>query len=523
MANTQNNKSENTSESAKKASEDLESTGKEAEESKKKIEGVGKALQDLSKGATPLDLLIDKLNDMGGVGTVVAGVFSLIGSAISTAIERSSEFYKSLTQIKGINGQVGNLAKAITTAATGSVSRQDIADFLNATDDIFSAYGNSATAMQEQAGFINDLIGLYQDSAAAADAYRSVILLSSEAQKEYAEYVARANEIMQQTPAARLQTMKNELSELVTIIGNDLLGVLKPLLSMISSIITSVRNLRGQTGTLGLSEEQQYSELQALAEEYGTTLEELNTIQKGGYTSSLDEVHTADMGGVFGAETEADRIQSETEAYDAQAESVGGLDETFKKLGETIAILLDTFLTLFDAVGPGLLDLASGIATVVSAIISWLDNTGLLIPVLSRALGVIVALKVASLMQAAAQQKAAMAALQAIPQIAANTAAEGANAVAKTASAAAGSWGAAVPIILGAVAAGVAGLAMFGIFSSGSGSSGSGSVSTSGTSNAYSGTAQESQKTEVTVYLDGKKVNDGLATEASYSEEVRIT
>lgn len=341
----------------------------------KRLEDTGKTISNIAHNYTqPLQILIDKLASLGGAGKLLAGVFTAVGVAISTATEASKKFYTSLNSIKGINGHIGDLAKAITTAATGSVTRQDIADFLGATGELFQ----STTAIQQNTSFINNLIGLYGDVNLAVKKFNEVVLLSSDSQKQFAEYAERANKIIQQTPAARLQATSNALKEIVVTIGNDLLYVLKPVLTVISGIVDAVRRLNNAAGASGLTEAEAYEQLQKLAEEYGVTLEELNQIERGTFVSSLDEVTSAGQG-----------ILGEDNVFAPAQEDASALNDTLVETTPTMQNLIDLvsslwhiISTIFDALGPDLSEVLRSLAQIISSFVRLLKESGALDTVL---------------------------------------------------------------------------------------------------------------------------------------------
>lgn len=460
----------------------------------RRLEDMGKTISNIAYNYTqPLQILIDKFSSLGGTGKLLAGVFTAVGVAISTATEASKKFYTSLNSIKGINGHIGDLAKAITTAATGSVTRQDIADFLKATGELFQ----STTAIEQNASFINNLIGLYGDVNLAVMKFNEMILLSSDSQKQFAEYAERANKIIQQTPAARLQATSNALKEIVVTLGNDLLYVLKPVLTVISGITDAIRRLNNATGTQGLTEAEAYKQLQKLAKEYGVTLEELNQIERGTFVSSLDEVTSAGQG-----------ILGEDNVFAPAQEDASALNDTLVETTPTMQNLIDLvsslwhiISTIFDAIGPPFIEILAGLTDIVSAFVDWANAAGILKPILMGVLGVILGIKAAQLGQAIASIVSSFVSMVVPVQTA--TTALWANAGAGIAAAGASSMGIAVPIIVAAIGAGLAAL---GIASS------VGSVSTQGSAeNEYSGVGQDvSDNANVTLYIDGDKVNSAL-------------
>lgn len=444
----------------------------------------------------PLQAITGILDNMGGKAMVLSGAFEFVASAIDKSVKASKAFYVQLNKITGINGNVGKLAEAITAAASGSVTRQQISEFLSATGTLFKDAG----VMQSQLGYVKDLIGLYGDVNTAVQKFQNSLFLSAEDQKNFSEYAKKANEIIQQSPAAQLEATSNALNEIVVTIGGDLLYVLKPVLTMISSIAGALRELNGESKGQGLTEAEVYTRLQGLAEEYGMTLEELNDIEKGLFTSSLDEV-TSVGSGVFDGSSLSIMSDESTEDATANIDSIG---DHFKTLEDIILDVWNTFSILFDTVGPGLLSFVEGVTDVVSSIMSWADEVGVLEPVMSMlfgVLGAIVALKFSGWVAGVIQSLVALIA----PTAAATTAQTG---LATAGMAAAGSttFGAAIPIIIAAIGAGVAGLAAFGLNSAGSG------AAVSIPQNEYAGTDKSIEENmSVEVVLDGDKVNSALS------------
>lgn len=468
-----------------------------ADDKIERYEKIGDTLKDLANSIeNPVQAVIDKFDSLGGKAKIVAGAFSFLTDVITESITASKELYTNLNKIVGINGNVGKLAEAITSAATGSVTRKQISEFLSATGTLFK----DATVMQDQLGYVNNLIGLYGDVNTAVQKFQNSLFLSADAQKEFSEYAQRANEIIQQSPAARLEATSNALKEMVVTIGGDLLYVLQPLLSLVGAIADTLRALNNESKGQGLSEAQVYEKLQALAEEYGMTLEELNDIEKGLFTSSLDEVMSVGSGivdesGVFGVSTDA---------LEETADQTTILTEDFTELHNILVSIWEIFTTLFEAIGPSLLSLTSDVLGVVSGFIDWLDKAGLLEPLMGSLLGIMLAIAAIKFSSWISSVVSALTTLTASATTA--TAAQTGLAVSGMAAAASTSYGIAVPIILAALGIGIAGLASYGL--SVSGSSGSSSVGT----NDYDGVDKSvSDNSNVEVVLDGNKVNSALS------------
>lgn len=482
---------------------DMKRADDAAKAATKQAEKMGEAISRIARGYTqPLQLLIDKFNALGGQGKLLAGVFTAVGVAISSATEASKRFYNSLNSIKGINGNVGELAKAITTAATGSVTRQDIADFLSATSELFS----NTTAIQQNTSFINNLIGLYGDVNTAVNKFNSVLMLSTQDQAKFAEYAEKANKIIQQSPTAQLQATTNALKELVVTLGSDLLYVLKPVITLISGIAEAIRKLNGETGSHGLSEAEVYQQLNELAKQYGMTLEELNQIEKGSFLSSLDEVTSTGQGvleGVFGESTE------QTTELNTELEKTPTI---IQSIIDVVATLWSSLQEVFELIGQPFLEIIGWVTELIARFLDWADSVGILTPIVGGLVAAFVALKAVQLAQAIAGIITQFVAMVAPTQAA--TTALWSNAAAGIAAAGSSTFGIAVPVIVGAITAGLIALGLSG-FTSGGGYSGSGA---SATTNQYDGVGQDMRdNAQVSVYMDGDLVNDALARSRSNS------
>lgn len=477
---------------------------------------LGDTVKSIAENFTkPLDLLIDKFNEMGssgsGAGKLLAGAFAAVGIAITQATESSKEFIRTLGQIKGINGNVGQLAQAITAAATGSVSKQDIADFLAATSDLFA----NAQAQMNQLGLIQNLIAAYGDVTVAASKFRDILMLSEESQKAIVSAIEKQAQLMENTPEAKLEAQAEALEEIAVTIGTDLMTILEPLLALISSLADAMRTLSDITVSDGTRAEAIQEEIE-LTEEEKKALEELNAIELGGYTSSLDEVHTSE-GALIDEEAESTGLGINSAAVDEVDNSFQELKETFTELTSVLTDIWDIFSTIAASIGPVILDIIGWVADLVGGFLEWLDSIGLLRPALTALLGVVMG--IAAIKFANWVQQGISALISMIAPTTAATAAQASLATASLAAAGASTYGIAVPIILAAIAAGVAGLAALGVFSSG-GSSGSTSSYTP--SNSYGGTSAETSAPQVTIYMDGKKVSDGLANSNYYDSEVKV-
>lgn len=492
--------------------DDVQNAIERARENSAKL---GDTIKSIAQDFTnPLDLLINQFNEMGsagsGAGKLLSGAFAAVGIAITQATESSKEFIRTLGQIRGINGNVGQLAQAITAAATGSVSKQDIADFLAATSDLFA----NAQAQINQLGLIQNLIAAYGDVTVAASKFRDILMLSEESQEAIVSAIEKQAQLMENTPEAKLEAQAEALKEIAVTIGTDLMTVLKPLLALISSLADAMRTLSDITVSDGTRAEAIQEEIE-LTEEEKKALEELNAIELGGYTSSLDEVHTSE-GALISEEGDSTGLGINPAAVDEVDNSFQDLKETFTELTEVLVNIWDIFSTISASIGPVLLDIIGWVADLVGGFIEWLDATGLLRPVLVALLGVVTA--IAAVRFANWVQQGISALLSMIAPTVAATTAQAGLATASMAAAGASTFGTAIPVILAAIAAGVAGLASMGVFSGGSGL-----VATSSTAtNSYGGTSEETNTPQVTIYMDGKKVSDGLANSNYYDSEVKV-
>lgn len=504
------------------------SVSKEIDETTQKTRKLEDTLKGLEMSTrSPLQAIINKFREMGAEGNntakILVGAFSLIAVSIATATRASQNFIKTLGSIKGINGNLGELAKAITTAATGSVSRQDIADFLSATSDLFT----SAQAQTNQLGLIRNLIAAYGDVTVAANKFRNITMLSAESQAAMVTAIEKQAQAMENTPEGKLIAAQKALQEIVVTIGTDLMEVLRPAFALVSSFADALRALSKQSSSRGTRAEALKEELE-LTEAETKALQELSDLERSGFTTSLDEVHATGVGFI----SEDDSVLGLNSAkVDNITSSFDSLKESMSDVAGTLALIWHTFSDMLAQVGPGLLDLFAWVVDIAAGFITWANNAGILKPLLIAVAGAITAIKIATVLSNIAQRQNIAAISEGVGMLTAqnsalaantaflgvNTAAKGANAAAGIAAAGASTFGVAVPIILAAIGAGIAGLAAMGIFSGG----GSGGTS-SNVSNTYSGTMQETQRAQVNVYLDGKKVNDELANSRYYDEEVVI-
>lgn len=492
--------------------DDVQDAIKRARENSAKL---GDTIRSIAEDFTnPLDLLINQFNEMGsagsGAGKLLSGAFAAVGIAITQAAESSKEFIRTLGQIKGINGNVGQLAQAITAAATGSVSKQDIADFLAATSDLFA----NAQAQMNQLGLIQNLIAAYGDVTVAASKFRDILMLSEESQEAIVSAIEKQAQLMENTPEAKLEAQAEALKEIAVTIGTDLMTVLKPLLAFISSLADAMRTLSDITVSDGTRAEAIQEEIE-LTEEEKKALEELNAIELGGYTSSLDEVHTSE-GALIDEEADSTGLGINPDAVDEVDDSFQELKETFTEISDVLTDIWTIFTSIMDSIGPAFLDIIGWVLDLANGFLSWLDSIGLLQPVLAALLGTLLAIAAIKFANWVQQGISALISLIA-PTVAATTAQAG-LATASLAAAGASTFGTAVPVILAAIAAGVAGLAAFGVFSGGGGVS----TTSSTASNSYGGTSEETNAPQVTIYMDGKKVSDGLANVNYYDNEVKV-
>lgn len=474
------------------------------------------SLSDAAKSVANLTDQIQQLkltqaaNFITKVGNVISGglksAFKSISSVVKTAIDNNDRFFQSLNQIVGINGKVGELGTTLRNLAGGVVGKQDLADFFGKTGNIIAG----ADAMEQQAKYARDLIAAYGSIDTAAEKYRNIMLLSIEDQKTALALVERQAEIVENSAAGQIQAIQTQMSDAMDNIGQSILYTLKPLIDFIGQVATAFRELSGVSElddkTAALEKNLQLTEEEKrVAEE----LNEIERLQANGFTSSLDEVH--ETGSVYvEAQTEGDQAQEDADKIvDAEGQKQEAMGQTSEKayqiaeamtsVFEIVKSVGEIFSEVFDAIGPELLDIIGWVADVVSGFTSWADSVGALKPILVSLIAIITAVKTAQLALAAANALASVSAIAATGPAALVTA---------------GIVGAAVGVGVG-IMAGV-GLSV--------GSSGVSTPSVdTGSSNDYTGTKNESGTSQVSVYLDGKKVNDALANEDYFNTEVSIT
>lgn len=447
---------------------------------------------------------IDTVGDSLSKG--LKSAFTSVSGVVKSAISNNTEYFKSLNQIVGINGKVGQLGTTLRDMASGVVGKQDLASFFGSTGDIIAG----ADAMEQQAGYARDLIAAYGSVETAAQKYRNIMLLSVEDQKTALALAERQAEIVENSASGQIQTIQTQMQEAMNNMGQSILYTLKPIIEFIGQVATAFRELSGvsqlddQTAAL-----EQNLELTEEEKRVAEELNEIERLQANGFTSSLDEVHETGSAYVE-AQTEGEQAQDDADqVVDAEQKKQEAMTETSEKAYSIAEALMNVFTvvqsvgeiftTVFASIGPGLLDIIGWIGSVVSGFLEWADSIGLLKPLLVTLAVVILSVKTAQLALAAANALASISSIAATGPAALVTAG----------------------IVAAAVGIGVGVMSQVGL------SVGSSGVSTpsidTGSSNDYSGTRNESGNAEVAVYLDGKKVNDALANEDYFNTEVKIS
>lgn len=470
-----------------------ETTQEELDEAAKRVSELREQFESMKR-----QNMADFINKVGNsLSTNLSNGFSSVKRIVESSIESNNAYFQSLNRIVGINGQLGELGTTLRNLASGVVGKQDLATFFGNTGDIIAG----ADAMSQQAEFARDLIAAYGSAETAAQKYRNIVLLSIEDQQTIISLVARQAEIVESSSAGQIQSIRTSVSEALSSIGQSILYSVKPIVDFIGQVANAFRELSGISAL-----DDQTAALERnlnLTEEEKRVLEELNEIERlqaSGFTSSLDEVHEIGNAYIEATEENDEIIESEKEKQEAMSETENratAIAEALYSIVEITQEVGEVFSSVFEIIGPGLLNIISWIASAVSGFVQWADSVGVLKPLLVSLISIIAAVKAAQL---------ALAAVNAVTAL---------TSIAATGPAALVTAG----IVAAAVGIGAGVMAGVGINSASSSSS---SVQSTATNN-YSGTQNESGNSQVTVYLDGKKVNDALANEDYFNTEVTIT
>lgn len=454
--------------------------------------------------------IADFINKVGDTlsGALSKG-FKAVSGVVKKAIQDNNQYFQSLNQIVGINGKVGELGETFKDLAGGLVGKQDLADFFGKTGDIIAG----ADAMEQQAKYAKDLITAYGSVETAASKYRNIMLLSVEDQKTALELAERQAKIVEQSTAGQVQAIQKTWSDAMDQMGQSLLYTLKPIIDFIGDVAEAFSKISGtkaiddQTAAL--------KENLTLSEEELRVQEELNEIERlgaTGFTSSLDEVHEVGSAFVEAYKDEGDKAQEAADdvidAEKRKQDAMGGTNEKAEAIAETLDSIFgivqslgEIFTDVFSNMETGLLDVVALLLEGSAEFVKWLDSIGMLKPLLTGLTAAILAVKAAQLTLAAANALAAVTGIAATGPAAIYTAG----------------------IVGSAVAIGVGLMSSLGL-NVGEASSPTPDQSQPETaSNDYSGTANESGRSTVNVYLDGKKVNDELANEDYFNTEVKIS
>lgn len=479
-----------------------DSTDESLKAASDRVKELTEDMEDLKR--TQIASFIGKVGDSLSKG-LKAG-FTAVSGVVKAAIDNNDRYFQSLNQIVGINGKVGELGTTLRDLASGVVGKQDLADFFGRTGDIIAG----ADAMEEQAGYARDLIAAYGSVEVAAQKYRNIMILSVEDQKTALALAERQAEIVENSAAGQIQAIQTQMQDAMDNIGQSILYTLKPIIDFIGQIATAFREL---SGVAQLDDKTAALEKNLkLTEEEKRVAEELNEIERlqaNGFTSSLDEVH--ETGSVYvEAQTDGEQAQEDADkVVEAELEKQEAMGETSEKayqiaeamtsVFEIVQSVGEIFSEVFNAIGPELLNIVGWILDIVSGFISWADSVGALEPILVSLISILAAVRTAQLALAAANALASVSAIAASGPAALITAG----------------------VVAAAVGIGAGIMAGVGL------SVGSSGVSTpsvdTGSSNDYTGTKNESGTSQVSVYLDGKKVNDALANEDYFNTEVSIT
>lgn len=478
-----------------------DSTSDSLDEAKENVKELSGQLGELKR--TQAVSFINKLGD--GLSGGLKSAFISVSAVVKSSIQDNERYFQSLNKIVGINGKVGELGTTLRNLAGGVVGKQDLADFFGSTSSIIAG----ATAMEQQAKYARDLIAAYGSVETAVEKYRNIMLLSIEDQKAALSVAEKQAEIVENSSAGQIKAIQTQMQDSMSSIGQSVLYTLKPIIDFVGQVAMAFRELSGVSQlddqTAALEQNLQLTEEEIRVQE---ELNEIERLQANGFTSSLDEVH--ETGSVFvEAQSEGDQAQEEADkVVDAEGKKQDAMGETSNsayRIAEAMTSVFDIVKStgealsdVFGAVGPELLNIVGWVADIVSGFTSWANSVGVLKPLLVSLISVIAAVKAAQLALAAANALASVSAIAATGPAALITAA----------------------IVGSAVGIGAGIMAGIGLSV---GSSGVSTPTTSSTTNDYEGTKMESGNTQVSVYLDGKKVNDELANEDYFNTEVKIS
>lgn len=428
------------------------------------------------------------------VATKVKTAYGEVSKIVKGAIADANAFFKSVSGIAGINGQMSSLASTLREVSSGTVGKGDLAQFFGSTAGMI----RGAEAMKQQAHYARDLIAAYGDVNTAVSKYQNIMMLSKEDQKIALDLARQQAQIVEKSAMGQINSIKTQMDEAMNAAGQSILYTLKPIIEFLSQVAQAFKDISGfgaLDDQLAAQEEWEAN----LTEEQKRVLElqnEMERLNQSGFLSSLDEVHA--VGNVMVEASPDDEAEAQKAAEEKKQEALAGTNEKAKELAQTfysiIQIVMEigsVFSEIFVEIAPILADIFRGIMDIVSGLIKWLSETGALKGVLMALAGILAVVKLAQLAYAAA--------------------------IAITKVAQAGLGGLLVAGVITAAVAVVAAGVGSALGDSGGGSS---SISTP-TSQPYGGTSQEKEK-PITIYLDGKKVNDSLAESAYYDEEVVI-
>lgn len=430
----------------------------------------------------------------GKINKVFTTAISLgkqLSKVMSDATQSNTAYFQSLNQIAGINGELGQLGNTLRNLSGGVVGKSDLSEFFGSTSGII----RGAQAMKEQAGYARNLIAAYGSASTAAQKYQNILLLSEDSQRAMVSLTEKQAHIVEQSASGQLITLKTQLKESMDTLGSSLLYTLKPVIEFASQIVQAFKDVSGvsalddQTAALAKNLN--------LTEEEKKAAEELNEIERlraQGFTSSLDEVHEIGAAYVNAKEEAAEEAEATVQGQEDIQDSMSKTSEKAREIAGSIYDMIQVILGLGSLVGsifkdlmPTLSQFLSGVLKIVSAFLSWANESGALKGILIGLVSVLGAVKAAQLAYA------------------------GAVAAARIAESGLGGVAVASAIVAGLGIAATAGLTM---------AAGSSSTPVSQPENNYEGT--QAQQPQVNIYMDGKKVNDALASERRLNTEVVI-
>lgn len=367
-----------------------------------------------------LGSLTSVLSKLGPKGSLIVAAIGLATKAMKEATRQANEYQQAVVQLMGKvrmgTSDLRDFTQAMNDAASNSsVSRNDLSKFFAITKNSFT----DSSQMTRDSGFAEDLISYYGDVNTAAKVYQQTLLQSAEDQKKIRDYMAQANNYVQDTGQKGLEGIKKNLSEILAKLGTIVFQLLNPAIQMVKMLTTVLNEVLGLvveifdafSGITGNGTVDQA--LQDAAENAGDAADAMDRLNDdmddyNSKLSGMDEISTLDNSNTYGAAAGPDMAGIADEAgktlsglsintaqfqfiFDGVKEVIGlvktVLEPVLKSIKAIIEPIQKATTTIFEKLSGLLKSVLEPIGTLLGTIMGLI--TGVLAPVIDMIASVI--------------------------------------------------------------------------------------------------------------------------------------